>query len=82
MEAGRSVISRAIDATYFAGYPLDVSREFWREADKIRDKLDGPNQYEHSAIAHEQAALFIANHVNALWIDRLCGPWFDESAFQ
>lgn len=70
-----NTMNRPIDHAQYP-YPLDVKWEFWRIAGKIRNELDGPNEYESAAIAYEEAARHVAERVNALWIDKLCDPWF------
>lgn len=66
-----------------AGHNLDVPWEFWRMAGKLRnDKFVNGSFHWRRARAMERSCEEVAAMVNSLWIDRLCEPWFDGSAFQ
>lgn len=65
------------------GYEIDLYWEFWRTAGKLRNDMSEVGSFHHRrARAMERAAAHVAALVNAIWIDRLCEPWFDGSAFR
>lgn len=66
-----------------AGYFLDVKWEFWRTAGRLRNDMNEQGSFHWKrARAMERAAEHVAALVESLWVDRLCEPWFDGSAFQ